>query len=161
MGYIHECRRTCSDSMYALADRGLRISYMTYKAFVEVNRRFYGRKFRFTATLTRRRKTKFPTVKPPRRRKTKFPTVKPPIYLHKRQIWGSYPHSNAFIHFFYWKNVLFAQNDKRCELRKTKCQPMRSDVTWWRRICDSISQNIPSQIFDVIQSDVALHRRVH
>ena len=50
------------------------------------------------------------------------------------------------------KNVLFAQNDKCCELRKTKCQPMRSDVTWWRRICDSISQNIPSQIFYVIQS---------
>ena len=41
-------------------------------SFGEVNRRFYGRKFRFTAT---------------RRRKTKFPTVKPPIYLPKWQIW--------------------------------------------------------------------------
>ena len=40
----------------------------------EVNRRFYGRKLRFTAPLTRRRKTK-------------FPTVKPPIYLPKWQIW--------------------------------------------------------------------------
>ena len=43
-------------------------------SFVEVNRRFYGRKLRFTAPLTRRRKTK-------------FPTVKPPIYLPKWQIW--------------------------------------------------------------------------
>ena len=34
-------------------------------SFGEVNRRFYGRKLRFTAPLTRRRKTKFPTVKPP------------------------------------------------------------------------------------------------
>ena len=32
---------------------------------------------------------------------------------------------------------------------------------WCRRISDSISQNIPSQIFDVIQSDVALHTQVH
>ena len=43
-------------------------------SFGEVNRRFYGRKLRFTAPLTRRRKTK-------------FPTVKPPIYLPKWQIW--------------------------------------------------------------------------
>ena len=43
-------------------------------SFGEVNRRFYGRKLRFTAPLTRRRKTK-------------FPTVKPPIYLPKCQIW--------------------------------------------------------------------------
>ena len=47
-------------------------------SFGEVNRRFYGRKLRFTAPLTRRRKTK-------------FPTVKPPIYLPKWQIWCSYP----------------------------------------------------------------------
>ena len=43
-------------------------------SFGEVNRRFYGRKLRFTAPLTRRRKTK-------------FPTVKKPIYLPKWQIW--------------------------------------------------------------------------
>ena len=43
-------------------------------SFGEVNWRFYGRKLRFTAPLTRRRKTK-------------FPTVKPPIYLPKCQIW--------------------------------------------------------------------------
>ena len=43
-------------------------------SFGEVNRRFYGSKLRFTAPLTRRRKTK-------------FPTVKPPIYLPKCQIW--------------------------------------------------------------------------
>ena len=43
-------------------------------SFGEVNRRFYGRKLRFTAPLTRRRKTK-------------FPTVKPPIYLPKYPIW--------------------------------------------------------------------------
>ena len=43
-------------------------------SFGEENRRFYGRKLRFTAPLTRRRKTK-------------FPTVKPPIYLPKCQIW--------------------------------------------------------------------------
>ena len=42
-------------------------------SFGEVNRRFYGHKLRFTAPLTRRRKTK-------------FPTVKPPIYLPKCQI---------------------------------------------------------------------------
>ena len=64
----------------------------------------------------------------------------------------SYPHLNAFVHFFYWKNVLFAQSNKCCELCKTKCQPVRS-VMWWRWISDSISQNIPSQIFFVIQSD--------
>ena len=39
------------------------------------------------------------------------------------------PHSNAFNHFSVEKNVLFAQRDKCCELRKTKCQPMRSAVT--------------------------------
>ena len=43
-------------------------------SFGEVNRRFYGRKLRFTAPLTRRRKTK-------------FPTAKTPIYLPKCQIW--------------------------------------------------------------------------
>ena len=53
---------------------------------------------------------------------------------------------HLFIFFFVEKSVLFAQSDKCCELRKTKCQPIRSDVTWWRRISDSISQNIPSQI---------------
>ena len=29
---------------------------------------------------------------------------------------------------FLLKNVLFAQSHKCCELRKTKCQPMRSEV---------------------------------
>ena len=68
----------------------------------------------------------------------------------------SYPHSNAFIHFFVcWKNVLFAQSDKCCELRKTKCQPMRSDFTWWRRISDSISQNIPSHFFLTLSSQTS------
>ena len=43
-------------------------------SFGEVNRRFYSRKLRFMAPLTRRRKTK-------------FPTVKLPIYLPKCQIW--------------------------------------------------------------------------
>ena len=33
-------------------------------SFGEVYRRFYGWKFRFPAPLTRRRKTKFPTIKP-------------------------------------------------------------------------------------------------
>ena len=49
--------------------------------------------------------------------------------------------------FFLLKNVLFAQSDKCCELRKTKCQPMRSEVMWWCQISDSISQNIPSHTF--------------
>ena len=40
------------------------------------------------------------------------------------------PYSNAFI----CSVVLFAQCAKCCEPRKTKCQPMRSDVTWWRRV---------------------------
>ena len=43
---------------------------------------FYGRKLRFTAPLTRRRKTK-------------FPTVKPPIYLPKCQI------------LFFWKKMYY------------------------------------------------------
>ena len=52
-------------------------------SFGEVNRRFYGRKLRFTAPLTRRRKTE-------------FPTVKLPIYLPKCQIWKQLsPNSNA------------------------------------------------------------------
>ena len=28
-------------------------------------------------------------------------------------------------------------------------------------VCDSLSQDIPSQIYNVIQSDVALHLQVH
>ena len=77
-----------------------------------------------------------------RRRKTKFPTVKPPIYLPKWQIWMQLsPFKCIYSFFFCWKNVMFAQTDKCCELHKTKCQPMRSDITWWRRISDSISQN--------------------
>ena len=32
---------------------------------------------------------------------------------------------------------------------------------WRQNICDSLSQDILSQIFDVIQSDVALQKQVH
>ena len=39
-------------------------------------------------------------------------------------------------------------------------QPMKSDVTYWRRIGNSISQDILPQIYDVIQSDVAFHSQV-
>ena len=53
----------------------------------EVNRRFYGRKLRFTAPLSRHRKTN-------------FATVKPPIYLHKWQIWMQLsPNSDIWIFF--------------------------------------------------------------
>ena len=48
-----------------------------------------------------------------------------------------------------------------CQLHIFTCQPMESDVTYCRRVSDSISQDILSQIYDVIQSDVALHLQVH
>ena len=40
-------------------------SEISFYGDADVNRRFYGRKFRFMAMLTLRHKTKFPTVKPP------------------------------------------------------------------------------------------------
>ena len=44
-----------------------------------------------------------------------------------------------------------ASTSSGCQLHKTTCQPMKNDVT---------SQDILSQIYDVIQSDVALHLQV-
>ena len=38
---------------------------------------------------------------------------------------------------------------------------MKRDVTKLRRVSDSISQDILSEIFDVIQSEVALQKQVH
>ena len=63
--------------------------------------------------------------------------------------------------YFVKKLALFAQSGKlkHCELHKTKYQPMKSDVMKWRRVSDSISQDILSQNFDAIQSDIALHSK--
>ena len=83
-----------------------------------------------------------------------------------------YPHSNALLTFPLQKdgeNVLCcAYTSSDCQLHKTACQlhistcqPIKSDVTQWRRICDIISQDILSQIYDAIKSDVALHLQVH
>ena len=38
---------------------------------------------------------------------------------------------------------------------------MKTDVTQWRQVCDSISQDILMQIYDVIQLDIALRLQVH
>ena len=38
---------------------------------------------------------------------------------------------------------------------------MKSNVTLWRLIPDSILQEILSQIFDIIQWNVTLHMQVH
>ena len=82
----------------------------------------------------------------------RFLTVYRRIYHRRLFHWMQLSPFKCICSFFYWKNVLFAQSNKCCELCKTKCQPMTS-VMWWRWISDSISQNIPSQIFFVIQSD--------
>ena len=55
-------------------------------SFGEVHRRIYGRKFSFTATCKRRRKTG-------------FPAVYPMIYLQNENFEYGYPHSNAFLQF--------------------------------------------------------------
>ena len=56
-------------------NKGIRMGITAFKIVIWGGKSgFYGRKLRFTAPLTRRRKTK-------------FPTVKPPIYLPKWQIW--------------------------------------------------------------------------
>ena len=83
-----------------------------------------------------------------------------------------YPHFNALLTFSLQKvseNVLcYAYTSSGCQLHKTACQlhiftrqPMKSDVTKWRWVSDSISQDILSQIYDVIQSDVVLHLQVN
>ena len=53
-----------------------------------------------------------------------------------------YPHSNALLQF---------------PLKLEYCKP-QNDV---KTISDSISQDILSQMFEVIQSDVALQQQVH
>ena len=83
-----------------------------------------------------------------------------------------YPHSNVLLNFFLQKdseNVLCcAYTSSGCQLHKTACQlhiftcqPMKSDITYIRRVSDSISQDILLQIYDVILSDVALDLQVH
>ena len=78
-----------------------------------------------------------------------------------------YPHSNAQLAFPF-KMTVKMYSSSGCQLHKTACllhiftcQPMKSDVTHWRRICDSISQVILLQIYDAIQSDVSLLLQVH
>ena len=92
-------------------------------SFGEVNRRFYGRKLRFTAPLTRRRKTK-------------FPTVKPPIYLPKWQIWMQLspkclklPISRTTFHGLehvltieVWLCSSILSTNIKCTSRKTSCK---------------------------------------
>ena len=40
----------------------------------------------------------------------------------------TYPHSNALFHIFFFQNVSFFTKVKRCQRRKTRRQPMKSDV---------------------------------
>ena len=79
-----------------------------------VNLRFYGWEFNFTATrqISDNKTANLPT------QMTNLNAVIP-ILMH------------LFIFFFFVveKNVLIAQSHRCCELRKTKCQPMRRDVT--------------------------------
>ena len=108
-------------------------------SFGEVNRRFYGRKLRFTAPLTRRRKTK-------------FPTVKPPIYLPKCQIWMqlspnyiSFPYESLGRLWYIWKwssaHVYARGHKQHCKLhyclwRVSIKQNSKSDwgQTWWEAL---------------------------
>ena len=95
-------------------------------SFGQVYRRIYGRKFGFTATRKRSRKTR-------------FPNVYPSIYLPKWNIEYGYPPSNVLLTFSLQKdseNVLCcAKTSSGCQLHKTACQlhiftcqPIKSDV---------------------------------
>ena len=64
-----------------------------------------------------------------------------------------YPHSNALLQF-YLNVERYTPHKAACHL--TKCGVI-NDIT----ISDSISKNILSQFFDVIQSDVALQKQMH
>ena len=56
------------------------------------------------------------------------------------------------MHFcsFHFEITPFCTNYKHRQQRKKRCQPKKSDIT----------QNLLSQIFDVIQSDVTLYSQV-
>ena len=60
------------------------------------------------------------------------------------------PHSNAFLQF--------DLKLEDCKPHKAARHPVKGDII---DDVDSISQDILSQIFDVIQSDVALQTQVH
>ena len=65
-----------------------------------------------------------------------------------------YPHSNVLL-----QSRLKLE---RCKPQKAARHPMLCDViNDVKTISDSISQDILSQIFDVIQSNVALQKQVH
>ena len=67
-----------------------------------------------------------------------------------------YPHSNALL------QVLFElERDKPCKAayHPSKCDVV-NDVKQFLTVYDSISQDILSQMFDVIQSDFALEKQV-
>ena len=49
------------------------------------------------------------------------------IYLPNDNFQYYYPHSNALFIIFPLKLYYFASNE-RCQQRKTRCQPMKSDV---------------------------------
>ena len=128
-------------------------------SFGEVYRRIYGRKFSFIATRKRSLKRDFRTY------------IRRYTSPNENFEYG-YPHSNALLTFSFQKdseNVLCcAYTSSGCQLHKTACQlhiftcqPIKSDVTLWRRVCDSISQDVLSQIYDVSQSNVACHLQVH
>ena len=80
-------------------------------SFGEVNRRFYGRKLRFTAPLTRRRKTK-------------FPTVKPPIYLPKCQIWMQLSPK-----YLYFKNRYLHQQKEQIYLTEIEISVLKIKIS--------------------------------
>ena len=47
------------------------------------------------------------------------------------------------------------------QLHEITCHPMKGDVTYLRRVCESILQDIMSQIYEGCHSDHTLHLKVH
>ena len=64
-----------------------------------------------------------------------------------------YPHSNALLQF--------RLELEPCKTHKAARHPMKCDVINDIKLFPTVSQDILSQIFDVIQSEVALQNQVH
>ena len=74
------------------------------------------------------------------------------------------PHPNAQLTFFFQidsESLVCCAYTSSCQLHKTTCQPMKSNIMYQHQDCNSISQDILSQIFYVIQSDVVLQMKAH
>ena len=72
-----------------------------------------------------------------------------------------YPHSNALFNIYSSKAQYFAPNWSFVSNVKTTTTTNHKRRHLGRRCSDGISQNMQTQILDVIQSDVALHSQVH